>query len=439
MKLGLGLCEAVLEVLELGCTDATCADADGGGIARQVGFLLAQVPLRGVEEFGEATCALKGRAHHDGLAASRYLLAIELDEGDEADQVARQAAGQFAGLDGRAVGMGFGQVAVDEVEAGLIRGQVAQSQAFAGELAGFFGVAEQGLAVGVAEAVGELVLQLGGQLRDLAAQAEHAQRGGFRQQGAKGLRNDFFADDVTHGTGATAGAAVDVGLEACLVGVELAGDRRLVEVLHPALGRVHRGALLGGLQQGVGVQGHGGFEVQAGGVGVLLVARIERHPGVQRPVGVDVLTRTGVLAASTRGPVDVGLDPDVFHADGLQFAVGAHAGGGDAALVEQDDGGLGGLDCADPVHGLGDRDFDGAQLVARRDVGRAQQRDLQAGDVEGVAALFVERVLRALDGAPGGDPFHIVAHPVVDVDRVLLSACAQITVDKMAPIAQSSG
>lgn len=76
--------------------------------------------------------------------------------------------------------MGFGQVAVDEVEAGLVGGYVAQGQAFAGELAGFFGVAEQEIAVGVAEAVGELVLQLGGQLRDLAAQADHAQGGGLR-------------------------------------------------------------------------------------------------------------------------------------------------------------------------------------------------------------------------------------------------------------------
>jgi len=33
----------------------------------------------------------------------------------------------------------------------------------------------------------------------------------------------------------------------------LAGDGGLVEALHPALGRVDRGALLGGLQQGVSV------------------------------------------------------------------------------------------------------------------------------------------------------------------------------------------
>lgn len=98
--------------------------------------------------------------------------------------------------------------------------------------------------------------------------------------------------------------------------------------------------MLGGLEQGIGVERHGGLEVHAGCVAVLLVARIERNPGIQRTIGVHVLIRVSVLAASARGPVHVGLHPDVFHADGLQFAVGAHAGGGDAALVEQDDGDL---------------------------------------------------------------------------------------------------
>jgi hypothetical protein len=39
---------------------------------------------------------------------------------------------------------------------------------------------------------------------------------------------------------------------------------------------------------------------------------------------------------------------------------------------------------------LGGAHFDGAELVADRNIGRAQQGDFQAGDVKGVAAFFVE-------------------------------------------------
>ena len=37
--------------------------------------------------------------------------------------------------------------------------------------------------------------------------------------------------------------------------------------------------------------------------------------------------------------------------------------------------------------------------------------------------MFVQGVLGALDGAPGGHPFDVVAHPVVDGDRVVAQFC----------------
>ena len=104
----------------------------------------------------------------------------------------------------------------------------------------------------------------------------------------------------------------------------------------------------------------------------------------------------------------------MFEADGLDRPALCDAACGNAALVHELQGGAGGGGVAYPVHGLGSRDLDGAKLVAGRDAGCAQQCDLQASNVHGVAALFIQGVLRTLDGAPGGGPFDGVAHPVVD-------------------------
>jgi len=69
-------------------------------------------------------------------------LAVHADFGLELEQVAGQAAGQFGGLDRAAVGVGLGQIAVDEVEVGLAGGDEAQGEFLAGEAGG--GLAEAG-------------------------------------------------------------------------------------------------------------------------------------------------------------------------------------------------------------------------------------------------------------------------------------------------------
>lgn len=101
------------------------------------------------------------------------------------------------------------------------------------------------------------------------------------------------------------------------------------------------------------------------------------------------------LLAPAGGPVDVGLYPGVFEADGLDRPALCDAACGNAALVHELQGGAGGGGVAYPVHGLGSRDLDGAKLVAGRDAYCAQQCDLQASNVHG-AALFIQGVLRTL-------------------------------------------
>lgn len=80
-------------------------------------------------------------------------------------------------------------------------------------------------------------------------------------------------------------------------------------------------------------------------------------------------------------------------------------------------------DAAHPVHGALGAEFNGAEFVAGGNVGRAQQRNLQAGDVDGVAAGLFQCGLGVLDGAPGGLPVHGVAHPVVDGHGVVAQFC----------------
>ena len=104
------------------------------------------------------------------------------------------------------------------------------------------------------------------------------------------MGDDFFADDVAHGAVGAGGGGVDIGFKAGLVGGEFVLNGGLVEVLHPALGGVDGRALLSGVQQRSCIQRNGGFEVQAGAVAVLFVAGVQRDPGVELGVGVDVLS-----------------------------------------------------------------------------------------------------------------------------------------------------
>jgi len=103
----------------------------------------------------------------------------------------------------------------------------------------------------------------------------------------------------------------------------------------------------------------------------LLEAGIQRHPGVELVIGVEVLGGRGVAVATAGHPVDVGVDPDVLQTHGGKAPGAAQAPCGDAALVEDLQGGLGLVGAADPVLHLGGVDVDHAKLVARRDVGRA--------------------------------------------------------------------
>ena len=89
----------------------------------------------------------------------------------------------------------------------------------------------------------------------LAFFQKRREMGGFPLQQAFGLLgDDLFADHLAHGAGGAAGGAVDVALQPCLVGVEPALNRGLVEVLHPAFGGVGRCSLLRSGQQRIGVQ-----------------------------------------------------------------------------------------------------------------------------------------------------------------------------------------
>ena len=115
--------------------------------------------------------------------------------------------------------------------------------------------------------------------------------------------------------------------------------------------------------------------------------------------GADLLA--ALAAASSRTPVDVGFDPGMLHADGADAPARGERSRGDAALVEQVQQCFGPFEASSPVHGLVSRDVHGAELVARGDARGAQQRDGQAGCVDGVAALGLQCGVGALDGAPG--------------------------------------
>lgn len=95
--------------------------------------------------------------------------------------------------------MGLGQVAGDQVDGGLVGGDVAQGQAFAHKAAGGGGVGEQLTAPVVAQGIAELVLQAGGHGSGLLAELDGGQGGHACQHAVHGLGDDLFADDVAHG------------------------------------------------------------------------------------------------------------------------------------------------------------------------------------------------------------------------------------------------
>lgn len=78
---------------------------------------------------------------------------------------------------------------------------------------------------------------------------------GCRLQQALGLLgDDLFVDYLAHGAGGAARGAVNVALQPYLVGIELALNGSLVEVLYPAFCGVGRCSLLRCGQQRIGVQ-----------------------------------------------------------------------------------------------------------------------------------------------------------------------------------------
>lgn len=211
--------------------------------------------------------------------------------------------------------------------------------------------------------------------------------------------------------------ALDVGLQLVLVGAQTGFDGVGVEVAHPAFGFVDLRALLGGGDEGLGIEGHCRLQVHAGGVFKAFEAGVKRYPGIALARGVDGAAAGVVL--------DEGFDPDVFKAEGVVDACAGEDGVGHAALAEDLLGGIGGGSAAHPVlHALGG-DVDGAVDVARRNAGGAQQGDEQAGGVKGVAALFIKGVLRALHAAVAGQVVDVVVDPLVDFEGVVFQALRQ--------------
>lgn len=218
--------------------------------------------------------------------------------------------------------------------------------------------------------------------------------------------------DVAYG--ALAGVlAVDVGFKAGLVTAELALQGGGVEISDPAFGGVGCCALLGCVQQSLGVQRYGVSQVHAFLEGVLLEAAVQGHPGIG-----DALTG-GVAGASAGLVLDEGFDPGVFDAQGFGLRARDQGYVVDAALAPDLLGCVYGVDSADPVEGLGGGDIYGAGDIPRGDATRAQQRNEQAGGVRGVAGFFVERVLCALHAALRGHVVDVVVHPLVDLVGVV--------------------
>ena len=221
------------------------------------------------------------------------------------------------------------------------------------------------------------------------------------------LDDGFAAQHVADGGVGFGG--VDVGLDLILVGGQGALDVGAVEVLHPAFAFIDGGTLFDLVEEVLGVDGDIALDVHAWGVAVLLVARVQRDPGVAYFVD-------GTSAGNVVHP---GFNPDVFHADTGDLAAGEDADVGNAALPQQALRRFGGADAAHPVHDVVHGELDGAVDVACRDACGSEQGNLQAGGVKGVAALALQGHVRALDAAVAWDVFDAVADPVVDVDGVV--------------------
>ena len=272
----LGGFHALLERIELALADALDAQAQCGLLADDE-LVLRFVPL---------ACAVSGKAAHAHRfvahahrAAFGLELAIEQDLGFQAD-AGGDRAGQLAGV---------GDVGRDHRLDGLLirrtgrdpgQGEFLAGQARRGGLELQDGVVAPGGAslVGV-DAVLEFGPQAVGYFAELAGSCLDGVGQAAGQVGQGVDLGAALAEHVTHGAVAAV-LAVDVGFEAGLVGVELALQGGGVEVLYPAFGLVGLGALLGGIQEGVGIQRHCGSQIHAGLEGVLLEAAVHEHPGV---------------------------------------------------------------------------------------------------------------------------------------------------------------
>ena len=257
-------------------TDALDAQSQRGLLAHNE-LILSVIPL---------ACAVSSEATHGhgfiahGLgAAFGFDLAIDQDLRFQAD-AGWDRARQLAGVGGVGGNERFNSLLVGRAGRHPGQGEFLAGQAGSGGLELQDGAFAPGGAslVGV-DAVLEPCTQAVGHFAELTCSGFDGVGQGAGQVGQGVDLRIALAQHVADG--AVAGVlAVDVGFEAGLVGVELALQGGGVEVLYPAFGLVGLGALLGGIQEGVGIQRHCGSQIHAGLEGVLLEAAVHEHPGV---------------------------------------------------------------------------------------------------------------------------------------------------------------
>ena len=157
------------------------------------------------------------------------------------------------------------------------------------------------------------------------------------------------------------------------------------------------------------VEGNIAFDIHAFGKGILLVTGVERHPRI---------AWAGNCPAA-RVVVHIGFNPHMLDADRLDHTTRGQPDIGNTALAQYLLRRIRRLRATNPVHHLVSRQIHRAIYIAGGNAAGAQQAYQQTGLIEGVAALFVQRVLRALRTAITGEERNIVVHPVEDCDRVL--------------------
>lgn len=147
---------------------------DGGGV---VGVLLELFQFG----FGLGQGGAQGHARR-ALADE---LAIQPEFGFQVNEVAGQTVGEFTGVDGGAVRVGFGQVAVDQVQVGLAGGGEAQGELLAGQGGGVLVQRDEGAVQNAAEVAQDAVVERGAELPfQVVGQGLELGAGGDRLVGA---------------------------------------------------------------------------------------------------------------------------------------------------------------------------------------------------------------------------------------------------------------